>query len=809
MKYRHIIYNSSEKNRSGAVGFGVRSATRGISEHLIESMDEQGLFAFTAVGKSLTPSALAADPDMIRGIVPTYYFRTVNETDGRKAFILGRQIAVGFDYTFYLNGKPGRLGNYVVDAYIFDECPRADEFEIFLENPGEGNNHFIPASPAPVADNQEMVSISLGHNPDLDMEERGFQAKRPAEINGKVIDLLFAFIKSRKEGKPLLVKADIETPPRLMASLARLLPENELENMTFLTNHADEGKKKGVNIVFVNEYYGFDIFPGQWVIFDLKRGDTINTTESQVFAPIVEQYAREGNFAGIHRMIGWCMSETYEESKGVSRNTQTDLYRYLYEPENFELSHIPADRDLYRILSAYIKRHPGSESALMLKLQREYDDIENMSGLKQWIDYILSIRDIDCSRLLDENRRAITVNVFEDPETFRDFYSYYKGDWEKVMPFLEREAFPDHSAYLTVMNDEWDNLYRIFLTPEEQIGKNLIMRMLDDKVSDKMIEKVIASRIPDRGTYMQMLGELLEEGQPEHEKRLLQLLHNKVESSDRDIPDFFSVMPGKINDDNYKELFLRNLYDQRLDSAEGIRKQLYHLDSYYKVRDMGIYRAMPIEDKIWLKLYEGYKKGLINGSLRKSDVIVDAIGIADSGYAGRQGENFRKLYDILNHTQPDEKNITELWNLAETLHEISYLQENVEKRVLAEENKNIRNLDRFVSYLINEGLISEEKVIELARRKERGEKFYIKSLLEHQNGKPAEQLSYLIEQIGYSDEDGMAYLEKFYPESYLKIFKSRQPSVVNKVVGFFKRMSNKTTDSAEGDRETNSRQNKK
>ena len=167
MKYSHIIYNSSEKNQSGAVGFGVRSTSEGTPPELVSAMEENEVFSFAENGEPLTPSALAADPNLILRIVPTYFFRQVSLPDRSKYFVLGRKIAVGFDYTFYLNGKPGRLGNYVVDAYAFPQAPSAREFEILLEDPQSGSNRFIPASPVPTADNFEMREISLGHKPTL------------------------------------------------------------------------------------------------------------------------------------------------------------------------------------------------------------------------------------------------------------------------------------------------------------------------------------------------------------------------------------------------------------------------------------------------------------------------------------------------------------------------------------------------------------------------------------------------------------------------------------------------------------------
>ncbi|MDE6741230.1 MAG: hypothetical protein K2J58_02745 [Muribaculaceae bacterium] len=135
MKYSHVIYNSSEKNRSGGVGFGVRSATAGISPQLLSAMEQNGVFSFKESNVSLSPSALFENPDLIKQTAPSYFFQSIAMPDAGKGYVMGRKIAVGFDYTFYVNGRQGRLGNYVVDSYVFPQCPTAEDFEILLENP--------------------------------------------------------------------------------------------------------------------------------------------------------------------------------------------------------------------------------------------------------------------------------------------------------------------------------------------------------------------------------------------------------------------------------------------------------------------------------------------------------------------------------------------------------------------------------------------------------------------------------------------------------------------------------------------------
>lgn len=303
MKHHHVIYNSSEKNRSGGVGFGVRSASAGISPLLLSAMEHNGIFSFKDSNTSLTPSALFENPDLIKETPSSYFFQVLSLGAQGKTYILGRKISVGFDYSFYLNGRPGRLGNYVVDSYIFSSCPDREAFELLLENPAAGSRRFIPADPSPRAGNEEMRSISIGHCPELAPDDRPFKAASSPAISSQAITLLFGWLQSIKDGKPLLVESNSTIPPSLMAALASMLPADQLENITFITNYNEQGRKFGINIFFPVAGYRFNIFPAQWVKLDLRTGEKFDSAESKFFSEILTDFAAAGNIEGIRRIV--------------------------------------------------------------------------------------------------------------------------------------------------------------------------------------------------------------------------------------------------------------------------------------------------------------------------------------------------------------------------------------------------------------------------------------------------------------------------------------------------------------------------
>lgn len=786
MKYSHIIYNSSEHNQGGGVGFGVRSMTEGTPDQLPSLLEQNGVFSFEETGASVSSSALAANPEIIKGVVPVYFFRVLNMSDNRKAYILGRKIAVGFDYTFYLNGKPGRLGNYVVDAYVFGETPTAREFEIFLENAAAGSNHFIPASPVPTIDNEEMREISTGHKPTLPAEEKPFEAKERPGVSSQAIDLLFAFIQSRKEGKPLLVKADVATPPGLMAQLARLVPQNEIPELTFLTNHSEEGKKQGINIVFINEHYAFEVFRKQWVMIDLTAGEKIQTTESDVFRQAIESAIAKGDFESVRKLTGWCLSEMYEKGKECVKETQQQLYNYVHNYEEFALLRMAEDEQLRTLLNGHFQAHPEEKRRLDASLQEWYDSLESLPMLWDWMEFVMKVKPVDCGAVVDNNRGIITNCVFETPETFREFKDRFAGNIQEALKFIDLSAFPAHNAYLSGLGKDWERYYRLFLSDKLDNKEYLLNRMVGDIVADDVLERVMAKEIGNPERCTEVMTALLMRGNVADENKVLLLLIDRLPQLSPWKYDFFTLFADRREDARYASLFIWQLEGQGPRTKDDLLKHHTNLMSFLAT-GQGVRWDKGKKEMVVNRLESAIKRCVMKGELTRkegADMSQKTATVCDP----LLGERFRLLEAALLEKMPtDGKKAVKLWNIAKDLEDRKYLRQLAPFYLTSLETEERNRIQGECDYVLKEGLMSHEELLTHAL-KSGLPLFYLIGMMKSEGGKPQEQLDFLVAEAGYPDERAMELLEKYFPESHRKIVKSRQPSVGTKIASAFKGM---------------------
>ena len=800
MKYTHLIYNSSEKNRAGGVGFGVRSATEGLSEEIIRLLEQNEIFSFSELGEDISSGKLSENPDSIRQIVPVYFFRSLSMPDRSRIYALGRKMAVGFDYTFYLNGKPGRLGNYVVDTYIFPEVPGAEEFEILLESAASDSNSFIPADPAPRPENEEMRSISIGHKPDLPIEERPFSATARPIVTLQTISLLFAFISAMKEGKPVLVKADTATPPELMAALATLVPEEQIQNLTFISNHSDEGKKQGVNIVFINEYYTFEIFRKQWVMLDLTKDETFESEESRIFRPMVEKYVEEGDLQSVRNLTGWCLSDIYDRSKALPRLTQEQLFSYLYDFPSFNLHNLETDPDLLKILSSYLADNPEKKAPLLSLLENEYNGISGLEDLYRWINLILHINPIDTSAVTGYKKEQISQIVFSDPKVFAKFFRRYRDNWGKVSAtFLTPDSFRNHNAFLSALTPaEWEMLYPAFLAEFKDNRKYLIKRMITDRLPADIFARIVDKEIPDKNEYAILLIDLLKDNPGEKETRLVALTEETLAKSKQLPCDFIRHFSNCAENPLYAPLYILQIEKAPVETIEDVKAMHGMLSFFIKNPIWPKWFESKTAKGILLSIYNTIKRNVAAKTISRTDAddIVFLFTKFKKEFPLEIRRKFNILYDALQRKEEsDRATIGDLWNIAEELGDMEYLCTLAPRQIKAYTVKDPEALhDLIGTYIIND-YISEEEVMALYREakkdNKKGNKDILKGIIRYRKGKPMEILAFLTDTVGMNEDEAMAYLEDMFPNTHKKILKSREPSVMDKVGGIFKNIFGK------------------
>lgn len=684
---------------SGSLGFGVRSVSEGTPPELASAMADAEMFSFGQLGPGLVSSELQQNPDLVLGIPPQYFFGTVTLSDKSRYYVLGRKIAVGFDYTFYINGKATRPGNYVVDAYAFDSLPGATEFEILLENAAVGSRHFIPASPAPRADNEEMRGISVGHQPVLPCDESPFSAVLPAPITSRAFDVLFAFIQSRKSGKPLLLKTEIDEAPRLMAVLARLLPPEMIGDMTFLSDYSSEGKKKGVNIYLINQFYDQEVFKNSWTYYDFTTDVRPDTPERKAHGREIEALAAAGDFNTLYSKIRWCMSDMFDRYSTLPADTLAQLYNYFHDYDSFAMRSVALDNKFRAALCEIFSERPQEQERLNRSVQASFDNVGNLSQMLGWMTFILRSTGINFDSLIESNRAAVTAMVLRSSADFLSFRKEFRSHYRAALKLIDKDAYNSHLAQ-HVADLEYCDVF-------EEMFENFII------------------------------------DSPEKIRRLTANLCEYGEN-----PNAAAWANGRGAG------VIRNLYNAMFDAA---KKQTMTSDDV-----AGLCRQ-----------------------LGKSRLPHSAI------------EPFMPLGLVLSQTENGiEQRLPQIFELAIELDMKSYISRIAEK-LLQSPGIEARSV---VPYFLDNGIMTGQRIMLSARKLAQPQKHWVE-VLRHSKLKPQQMLDLLCDINGLMMNDAMAmdFLERYFPEAHEKIEKSRQPSIMSRIISAFLGMFGKGKSAADKD----------
>lgn len=496
MKYYRVIYNSSQKNRAGGVGFGVRTATEGTPEAYIDFIKEQDIFSYNSGNcTSPNPKALLEDGELILNMPAGYVYTKLSIPTMGTIYVLARKIPVGFDYTYYMKYTAGRLGNYVVDCYLFEEKPSAEIFGMLYEQPAPGSNYFIPRTPVPSPQNEEMKAISLEQQPPLPPVEKPFRSEAAHTISQQAVEVLFAYIEAKRTGKPLIVNYPWKESGAIMADLYRLLPEELATETTCCTNYQEEGVKEGYDLFFINEYYQYEIYEGQVYYLNLAKGESATTKESEAFKGNILLKLQQNDSKSIHNQVKWMLSSGYDMIKDKSSRTNTAFYTYCIEPELFTLDMMERNDEFVALLSNYISQNTAHQEPLWARLNALFEDSKDSASLTRTLKYIeyLENKRINLAAIIEKQKPAVTDFLLATPENLNAMMKSI--GFGQLKRYFDKPRFEQKEEYLdsALLKPYWHQLYTWFYAADKLNEKTkIVSRMFRNETPNDVKKPVIA-----------------------------------------------------------------------------------------------------------------------------------------------------------------------------------------------------------------------------------------------------------------------------------------------------------------------------
>ena len=587
MKYFHVIYNSSQKNFDGGIGFGFRTMTEGIPESYVLALRDnmsQDLFFQYRYGTYVypSPSALFENTGKVLDFPKGYAFAKVKTNDGNAFYLLERIIPVGFDYTYYLKNAPGRLGNYVVDCYIFPEIPSPEVFGMLYENPEYGSKYFIPKSPVPDQANEEMKVLSLGAAPALPAEEKSFASVATEGISDKAIELLFAYIEARKKGKKLIVKYPWKDIAPILADFIKLLPEEEIKNATFCTNYHYEGLQEAFQIICINEYYQYEI-PMQAMLFDLGAGNVVSTKERDAYKNSIADDVAHGYMDSVYDQVRWIFSSAYSMVQDKSVETGMIIYAYCIDREKLFLKGGLLDNDeAVNVLKTYLDENPSESRLLIARLCQLFMECKSLSDYAYVIEKLTYLRNkgIGVSEVIDRNKELVSRFMLQSSQELAQCIQ--RLQWNTLKEYAVKSLFEQCKDYRMdkALWNNWIDLYPYFYTASELSDKkkfvyDLYAIGLPEQIREAAIRQQVEASELVR-VYIALINE-----RPDAVKQYASYLIKAIEDAKDTSVDLLKEFEGQIASPDFVKLFVYQFKHLRLngDPIKMLRTLTGYLDA--------------------------------------------------------------------------------------------------------------------------------------------------------------------------------------------------------------------------------------
>ena len=499
MKYYHLIYNSSQRTQDGSAGLGVRTYTEGMPKEYIDVLDENGYFGYSS-GKIPQPSpkTLFEDGKVILQLPATYTFSKYNvSSTGKDIYVIARTVNVGFDYPYYVKFTAARLDNFVLDAYIFEDFPGLEVFEMLYEHPAQGSNRFVPQDRVPSPQNEEMKALSLDAMPLLKPEEKPFACQQLQPVSDFGMEMLFAYFEANRRRLPLLVKCSPEQAPVAMADLMRLLPAEMQKKAFFCTNYQLEGTKEDYKIFFINEGYSFEYEEtGQFYIFDATTSNKVATVEAESYRDELATLYREGNTAEYEKRVNWLLNPIYATVRDKGEKTRKVFFDYVIDNSKFNFNDVyNGDAEMLGTLKDYFTKDKANQGLFDNLLERYLKDDrlknEALTGLLKFVNKLTGLG-FDLNAVISNSRKAVSTKLLETPEMFKSAMDAI--GLKDLEVFFDKNVLEGHEKVLDdkVFQQDWANLYKYFYPVAKQndyVG--IISRMFENAMPQATVKEVV------------------------------------------------------------------------------------------------------------------------------------------------------------------------------------------------------------------------------------------------------------------------------------------------------------------------------
>ena len=430
MKYYHIVYTSSQKGLNGSNGFGIRTATENTPREYLDAVikgvaDNKFANVVTNCDVPSPQELIDTEGAAILRVPPRYFFIQLDVAGGRKVYALGRNIYVGFTETFYykdkdgnISGKSGRMGTYLIDLYLFEQCPSQEVFQILYEMPQEGSNSFWPKDPSPNKNNFEMASLTTGDPVMLPVEDKSFSACS-TERSPLLTSFLLAILDAKLSGNQLIVRYPWQQTHQLIAEAFQLLPENSFPQLTFSTNYTGNGYNAPGDILFVNEYYKAQ-YAGKGLFIDLES-ETYHGAEAKAFEEPIKDAFEQGNIDKVKKLLAWILSPAYQTLGNVSAETKSIMFIYNQMPNDFSIRMIDRVSNREELVSALAKNFSLSSGNNLRFVDELTTKISYADGIDQAINNIkelkyYSSKGIDVSEVIANKKDTLNSILMSSPQ---------------------------------------------------------------------------------------------------------------------------------------------------------------------------------------------------------------------------------------------------------------------------------------------------------------------------------------------------------------------------------------------------------